>query len=78
MTHVVECYAGSTYPEQPRALTWEGQRYHVSAVLQRWCEPDGLGFLVSCSPDIRIFKLFYNVLKASWKVTPNKIILQGD
>ena len=66
----VECYAGSTYPEQPRAFQWEGQRYQVSAVLQRRREPEGIGFLVQCAPGERIFDLFYLTEEASWRIHP--------
>jgi len=78
MTHDVECYAGSTYPEQPRALTWEGQHFQVHSILKRWREPDSVGFLVRCSPENRVFKLTYNSLEVSWQINPDEIIPKGD
>ena len=36
----VECYAGSTYPEHPRAFVWQGARYVVTRVLRQWRERD--------------------------------------
>ena len=74
MTPEVECYAGSTYPEQPRALTWEGQRFQVLAVLQRRREPKGVGFLVQCAPEERVFDLFYNIEEATWQIHPKESV----
>lgn len=70
MNAKVECYAGSTYPESPRALEWEGQRYTVQGVLERRREPRGLGFLVRCSPGERIFDLFYLTEADEWQIQP--------
>ena len=70
MTPEVECYAGSTYPEQPRAFQWEGQHYQVLAVLQRRREPEGVGFLVRCTPGERFFDLFYNIEESTWQIQP--------
>ncbi|MEA3325902.1 MAG: hypothetical protein U9R53_01105 [Chloroflexota bacterium] len=68
MTPEVECYAGSTYPEQPRAFSWEDQHYQVLAVLQRRREPEGVGFLVRCAPGESVFDLFYLTEEAAWKI----------
>ena len=69
----VECYAGSTFPESPRALEWEGQHYLVEAILERRREPHGVGFLVRCSPecytsDAAIFNLFYFFEEEQWQI----------
>lgn len=70
MTAKVECYAGSTYPEHPRALTWENQRYQVCDIIQRRREPDGVGFLVRCAPDDMLFNLFYLTKEEHWQIQP--------
>ncbi len=37
MTNIsVECYAGSRYPERPRALWWEGERLEVEGIERHW------------------------------------------
>ena len=68
----VECYAGSSYPEQPRALLWEGQRYTVQAVLERRREPHGIGFLIHCTPGDRIFDIFYRTEDDQWQIQPKE------
>jgi hypothetical protein len=70
MKDQVECYAGGSYPEDPRAVIWEGQRYRVQEVLQRRRTPEGLGFLVQCSPEERVFDLFYLTLERRWQIQP--------
>ena len=70
MTHVVEAYAGSTYPEQPRAFQWENQHYEVQAILDRRREPAGVGFLVRCKPGNALFDLFYNSIQDKWHIQP--------
>jgi len=70
MNNRVECYAGSTNPETPRALVWEGQRYTVQAILERRREPHGIGFLVSCLPGEMIFDLFYLSEEDQWQIQP--------
>lgn len=68
MTRQVECYAGSTYPEKPRAVIWEGQRYVVKAILSQRREPSGVGFRVRCLPDQAAFDLFYRPETDTWAV----------
>ena len=65
----VESYAGSTYPEKPRALEWEGKRYQVLEVIHQSRYPEGLGFLVRCSPGDRLFELFYNLIDGKWQIS---------
>ncbi len=72
MSHPVECYAGSTYPERPRALLWQGTRYLVSEVIARRREPEGVGFLVRCTPDDAVFDLFYLIKSDQWLITPKR------
>jgi hypothetical protein len=66
----VECYAGGSYPEDPRTVIWKGQRYNVQEVLHRCRTPDGVGFLVQCSPEERTFNLFYLTQERRWQIQP--------
>lgn len=68
MTPQVQCYAGSTYPEKPRAFDWEGQHYVIEAIIRRWREPHGLGFFVRCSPEGEVFSLFYRIEDDDWQI----------
>jgi hypothetical protein len=68
MTAEVECYAGSTYPEKPRAFSWEGQRYEVQTILDQYREPDGIGFRVRCLPGGMLFNLFYSFSEDRWRI----------
>ena len=71
MNAKVECYAGSTYPENPRALEWTGQRYVVEEIIDRRREPHGVGFLVRCAPGAKVFDLFYLIKEDQWQIRPN-------
>jgi hypothetical protein len=66
---VVECYAGTRYPERPRAFRWEGERLKVVEVECRYCTPRGLLFRVRTS-DSRCFSLFYDEALDAWEVRP--------
>jgi hypothetical protein len=70
MNTKVECYAGSTSPESPRTLEWEGQHFTVETILARRREPLGVGFLVCCQPDDTLFDLFYLIEEESWQIQP--------
>jgi hypothetical protein len=70
MNTKVECYAGSSHPETPRALVWEGRRYTVQTVLERRREPHGIGFLIHCNPDGQLFDLFYEIEADQWQIQP--------
>jgi len=62
----VECYAGASYPERPRAFTWQGERLTVEAVLSGWYEPRGPGFRVRAS-DGSVFLLQYTSGEDAWR-----------
>jgi hypothetical protein len=66
---VVECYAGSRYPERPRAFLWEGERLEVVEVESRCCTPRGLRFLARTS-DGGSFSLTYDEVLDAWDARP--------
>jgi len=66
----VKCYAGSEYPERPKSFAWEGQPYEVQMILHRRREPDGVGFLVRCTPGERLFDLFFIISEDQWRIDP--------
>jgi hypothetical protein len=70
----VECYAGSTYPEKPRAIIWEGQTYQVQEVINQVREPESLLFLVLCSPGNMLFELTYNLIDKDWQIEPKGFV----
>jgi len=70
----VKSYAGSSYPEQPRSLVWEGQRYQVQEIISRSREPAGLRFLVCCSPGYALFDLYYHIEDGDWQIHPKGFI----
>lgn len=74
----VEAYAGSAYPESPRAIIWEENRYEVQEILDRRREPDGVGFFVRCSPDRALFDLFYNLENDEWQIRPKGFALSEE
>jgi len=71
MNAKVKAYAGSSHPETPRSLSWEGQTYLVQATLERWREPYRLGFLVRCTPGETLFELYYLIEEDQWQIRPN-------
>ena len=66
----VQAYAGSAYPEKPRSLEWEGQQYEVQEIIHQIREPERLRFLVQCSPEDRLFELYYNLIDENWQIQP--------
>lgn len=63
----VECYSGYTYAQEPRALTWQGQRTEVDGVEQAWRTPRGPVFRVRTA-DGRRFTLAYDEAADRWTV----------
>ena len=61
----VECYAGASYPERPRAFIWKGRRLTVDAILSRWQDPQGPGFRVRTTGG-SIFLLQYSSGEDAW------------
>jgi hypothetical protein len=68
--NIVKSYAGSTYPENPRSLEWEGQQYEVQEIIHRTREPEGLRFIVRCSPEDQVFELYYHLINGDWRIQP--------
>jgi hypothetical protein len=66
----VESYAGSSYPEHPRAFVWEEQGYQVQEIISRSRDPEGLRFLVRCSPGDTLFDLYYQIEDDDWQIQP--------
>lgn len=66
----VQSYAGSSYPEHPRSLEWEGKHYQVQEIISRTREPESLRFLVRCSPENRLFQLEYDLINENWQIQP--------
>jgi hypothetical protein len=63
----VSCYSGYTFAQEPRAILWEGRRYEVERVEQRWRTPDGPGFRVEVEQGMS-FDIQYHELEDRWSV----------
>ncbi|MBG0770651.1 MAG: hypothetical protein H0S82_03030 [Anaerolineaceae bacterium] len=64
----VECYAGASYPEEPRRVIWQEKTYLVSEIIERQRHPDSLTFLVRCSPEDALFELTYTIESETWQI----------
>lgn len=62
----VECYAGSSYPQRPRAVEWQGERLIVDRIEAQWRQPEGFGFRVSTT-DGQVLELFYFAAQDVWQ-----------
>ncbi len=67
MDALVECRSGSSYPETPVALTWEGRRREVREILERWRSPQGIHFRVQ-TEDGQVFELMYEEQADRWQI----------
>jgi len=65
----VECYSGHTYAGEPRALVWQGRRYRVARVEDRWRTPEGPGFRVHTEGGTT-FDLHYHEQADRWSIRP--------
>jgi hypothetical protein len=61
----VECYSGTTYAEEPRAVVTPDNRLEVQAVIDRWRTPDGRWFRVQLS-DGAVAVLSYSDAEDQW------------
>jgi hypothetical protein len=70
----VECYSGYKANERPVAFVWEGRRWEVAEILDRWCEggrtPDrpSVDYFKIKTSEGRVFLLRYLSLFDSWSV----------
>ena len=67
--NIVECRSSSTYPERPLALTWEGERLEILAILSRRRTPEGYWFRVR-TRDLQTFDLTFLEAGDRWKIRP--------
>jgi hypothetical protein len=65
----VTCYAGTRYPERPRAFSYGEQRLDVAEVERRERTPRGPRFRVRVA-DGRHFWLSYDEARDVWSVGP--------
>lgn len=63
----VECHSGAQYGERPVAIQWQGERFEVAEILDRWRSPDGRGFRV-LTQEQRVFELFYREQDDLWMI----------
>ena len=68
MGELVECHSGSTYADEPIALTWEGQRLEIVAISARWRSPQARHFRVRTSNE-QEFELAYCEVDYRWQIT---------
>jgi hypothetical protein len=61
----VECFSGHTYAQEPRLLIWQGRRYPILRVEERWRTPDGPAFCVRADSGDR-FELAYREVQDRW------------
>jgi hypothetical protein len=66
---IVECYSGHTYAQEPRSFTWQGRRFEVSKIQERWRSPHGHSFAVRTMTGDR-FELHYDELQDNWMIHP--------
>lgn len=64
-TLTVVCYAGTGYPERPRAFIWQDERYEVEEVGRRWRTPAEYGFSVRTTEGEH-FTLLYHEREDVW------------
>ena len=67
MSEIVECHSEYEYAEKPVALTWEGKRLEIVAILERRRIPGAKCFRVKTA-DGQIFELFYDELHDEWRI----------
>ena len=64
----VECYSGHRYAQEPRSFAWQGRRYQVAHVEQRWQAPEGPAFRVRTESGER-FELWYDEAADRWLIS---------
>lgn len=69
METAVQAYAGTLYPERPRAFVYRGERLEVIDVERRERTPEGVRFRVRTADGTR-FWLVYDEGRDAWDVVP--------
>jgi hypothetical protein len=69
MEDSVECRSESSYPEKPVALTWEGTRREVDAILSRSRDPQEYRFRVRTTDGL-VFDIEFTLATDAWRITP--------
>ena len=64
---IVECHSGFAYAERPVALTWQGGRLVVAAILEQARTPAGRRFRIR-TQDGQEFELAYHEATDEWKI----------
>jgi hypothetical protein len=67
MSEIVECHSDYAYAEKPVALTWEGRRLEIVALLSQGRTPDEKHFRVRTSGG-QVFELAYVEASGEWKI----------
>jgi hypothetical protein len=63
----VECYSGHAYAQEPRVVIWQGGRYPVACIEERWRTPEGPAFRLRSDSGLR-FELHYHELEDRWTI----------
>jgi hypothetical protein len=66
---LVECHSGYQYADRPTAIFWEGQRFEVVDILERWRTPGMLYFRVITTVE-QSFDLRYDEHADVWHIEP--------
>lgn len=69
MPDLVECHSGYQYADRPTAIFWEGQRYEVAEILERWRTPGMIHFRVITTVE-QSFDLRYDEHDDVWYIEP--------
>ena len=64
---IVECHSGFAYAERPVAITWQGQRRIVAALLEQARTPAGRRFRIR-TRDGQEFELIYFEATDEWEI----------
>jgi hypothetical protein len=66
---LVECLSGADYADRPLAFTWEGRRWEIAEILERWRGPGEKGFRIKTTEG-QVFELTYREIPDDWRVRP--------
>jgi hypothetical protein len=67
MSDIVECRSEFTYAERPVALTWDGRRLEIGAILAAWRTPRGRIFRVRVTEG-QTFEVEYAEAAGTWQI----------